>query len=170
MERVTQKGCGKSSAGAAADVDTRLAVARTRCAQRGARLTPLRAEVLQILLQHKRFLTAYELVERMREGHHFTSAMTVYRTLDFLIAQELVHRLDTVNGYSAARGLAGKGRCVVAICTRCSNAMEVDVRTLEALLDAELARFGFVADAGVIELKVMCDCCSPGALRKTVQP
>ncbi len=43
-------------------------------------------------------MTAHALVDRMREAHRIVPPMTVYRVLDFPIAQGLVHRLDTVKG------------------------------------------------------------------------
>ncbi|PRE45457.1 Fur family transcriptional regulator [Burkholderia multivorans] len=158
MKEVGDKGCAQPGTGGAIDVDAGLALARSRCMHSGANLTPLRAAVLKILLQQECFFTAYELVERMREASRVTSAMTVYRVLDFLIGEGLVYRLDTVNGYVATRA-PDKGRCVVAICTGCSRAVEMESRPFDQLLDAELACAGLVRDTRVLELRVRCDCC-----------
>ncbi len=140
-------------------VERGLLLARARCEQRGERLTPLRIALLRLLLQQERFVTAYELVDRMREAHRIVPPMTVYRVLDFLIAQGLVHRLDTVNGYFPVRDVSGSGRYIVAICTRCAKIREIDTTILAGPLDEELGREGLTREAGIIEVRVICDSC-----------
>ncbi len=134
-------------------------LARARCEQRGERLTPLRIALLRLLLQQDRYVTAYELVDRMCEARRIVQPMTVYRVLDFLIAQGLVHRLDTVNGYFPVRDVSAGGRYMVAICTRCAKVREVDTTLLEGPLDDELGREGLTREAGVIEVRVICASC-----------
>jgi Fur family transcriptional regulator, zinc uptake regulator len=146
--------------GTAGDVQTWLALARARCEQRGVRLTPLRAAVLgALLLRQEKFATAYELVDRLREHNQIVPPMTVYRVLDFLIAQGLVHRLDTVNGYALVRDIRDSGRYLIAICTRCAKVRQVDTTILGEPLNQELARAGFTCDSSIVEVRAICDSC-----------
>ena len=74
-------------------VGAQLSVAEALCEQRGRRLTPIRRKVLELLLRHGRSLKAYELLDAMREVHPGAAPPTVYRALDFLMDEGLVHRL-----------------------------------------------------------------------------
>src|SRR5690606_27768268 len=78
-----------------------LAVAEALCARRGRRFTPIRRNVLELLLRHQRSLKAYELLEEIRAIHPSATPPTVYRALDFLLAEGLVHRVDTLNTFIA---------------------------------------------------------------------
>ena len=86
-------------------------VAEALCEQRGRRLTPIRRKVLELLLRHGRSLKAYELLDAMREVHPGAAPPTVYRALDFLMDEGLVHRLDAVNAWSACHD-AGARRMI----------------------------------------------------------
>ncbi|MFT4068224.1 Fur family transcriptional regulator [Paraburkholderia sp.] len=159
MGHVVEETRGQQGLDPAPYVETRLALARVRCEQRGVRLTPLRAAVLEVLLRQEKFVTAYELVDRLRKRNQVVPPMTVYRVLDFLIAQGLVHRLDTVNGYIPVRDVPDSGRYMVTICTRCAKVREVDTTVLGIQLDEELARAGLTRDSSVVEVRVICDRC-----------
>ena len=69
----------------------------------GARLTRARIEVLSALLRSDQALTHHEVERRLRRGH--VDRVTLYRVLDWLTAQGLVHKLagdDRVWRFSAA--------------------------------------------------------------------
>ncbi|WP_414719417.1 transcriptional repressor [Trinickia sp.] len=66
-------------------MQARLAAARVQCEQRGTRFTPMRARVLELLLQHNRFATAYELPCSILETHPCANLATVYRILGLLM-------------------------------------------------------------------------------------
>src|SRR5690606_26104114 len=70
------------------------------CEQRGTRLTPIRQHVLTLLLEAGRSLKAYELLEAMKQLYPQAKPPTVYRALDFLVEEGLIHRLDAVNAWT----------------------------------------------------------------------
>ncbi|MGF6873526.1 Fur family zinc uptake transcriptional regulator [Paraburkholderia sp. MM5477-R1] len=143
----------------AAEIEVRLARARSFCETRGVRFTPVRALVLRLLLQQDRFFTAYELLERMREVRRSPTPTTVYRTLDFLIGQGLAHRLDSVNGYVACRHVSHEGRYALAVCTRCGRVLEVQEAGMSAQLESRITAAGFRLDGECVELRVVCGTC-----------
>ena len=57
------------------------------CNERGLRLTPIRARVLQLVADAGKPIKAYDLLERVRDGEGAGAAAppTVYRALDFLM-------------------------------------------------------------------------------------
>jgi len=104
-----------------ATVAERLTVAESVCAQRGHRLTPIRRKVLELLLRHGRSLKAYELLDEMRTIHPGAAPPTVYRALDFLLAEGLIHRLDAVNAWAACRDASGAHHDLLIVCVHVSQ-------------------------------------------------
>src|SRR5690606_301224 len=80
-------------------VQDALNVAGCLGASRGRRFTPIRRKVLELLLRHERSLKAYELLDEIRIVQPNATPPTVYRALDFLLEEGLVHRVDTLNTF-----------------------------------------------------------------------
>jgi Fur family zinc uptake transcriptional regulator len=68
-------------------------------------------------------LAAYDLVNLLGSQERRLAPITIYRALDFLIAQGLVHRLASRNAYIASSSTSG-GRRTTAflICEACGDA------------------------------------------------
>ena len=78
-----------------------LSHAETLCRQRKQRLTPMRRQVLNALAASHRPIGAYEIMERVAADGTRPAPITVYRALDFLIEQGLVHRIESRNAFLA---------------------------------------------------------------------
>ena len=82
------------------NVEQRLAEAESLCSATGARLTPLRKEVLELILNATGPMGAYDLLAKIKsESDRPAAPPTVYRTLDFLLEKGLIHRLTSINAY-----------------------------------------------------------------------
>src|SRR5690606_3870998 len=113
------------SPGAAARVDDALAVAEALCAERGKRFTPIRRKVLELLLRHQRSLKAYELLDEIRTVHPNATPPTVYRALDFLLEEGLVHKVDSLNTFIACGDAGGAPHNLLVVCTGCGTVAEI---------------------------------------------
>ena len=60
-----------------------LAQAEKLCAQRNVRLTPQRLEVLRLMSLQQGAISAYDLLDLLRESEPQAKPPTVYRALDF---------------------------------------------------------------------------------------
>src|SRR6201992_2964713 len=65
------------------------------CAERAQKLTPIRRCVLQALLPSHRPLGAYEIIDELAKAMPRPAPITVYRALDFLMTNGLVHRIES---------------------------------------------------------------------------
>ena len=76
--------------------------AEQHCTAHGARLTNRRKQVLSGLLQSEKAMSAYELIDfcKARFGASIP-VMTVYRILNFLQDEHLVHKLNLTSKYVA---------------------------------------------------------------------
>jgi len=72
------------------------------CARRAQKFTPIRRQVLQALLSSHRPLGAYEMIDRVAQATGKRPApISIYRALDFLLENSLIHRLASRNAYLA---------------------------------------------------------------------
>ncbi len=139
----------------AAQLDT----AENLCRERGRRLTPIRRKVLEILLEQGRSVKAYELLEEIRRVQPGAAPPTVYRALDFLIEEGLIHRLDAVNAWSACLDAGGEPHDLLVICTNCGAVAEFSDPQLSRQLARKVATAGFVLANHETELRALCNTC-----------
>ena len=97
-----------------------MAHAEAICEARAERLTPIRHSVLEALLASHQPLGAYELIDRLAEAGGRPAPITIYRALDFLREQGLVHRIESRNAFIACVRPHDSGDPVVfLICEKC---------------------------------------------------
>lgn len=139
--------------------------AKTLCDQRGARLTPIRREVLEALYETHRPLGAYDLIDRLSAGDRKTLApITVYRALDFLMEQGFVHRLASCNAFVACPHDHGPQDLVAfLICDSCGGVDEMSSRPLSDALAGMLNAEKFAPRSQVLEISGVCGHCREDA-------
>ena len=146
-------------------VDGRLEAADALCARAGARLTTLRRDVLALVLQADAPPTAYQLLDRLRAQRGHATPPTVYRALDFLLEQGLVHRVERLNAFIGCVGGDAHQhhhQAQFLICTLCGRVLELDdAPVADALARAAKAR-GFLARRRTIEVEGVCKDCQKG--------
>lgn len=140
-------------------VGAQLSVAEALCEQRGRRLTPIRRKVLELLLRHGRSLKAYELLDAMREVHPGAAPPTVYRALDFLMDEGLIHRLDAVNAWSACHDVGGAPHDLLVVCTSCGAVAEVSDPAMSRQLAERVAQTGYTLATHETEIRALCPQC-----------
>ena len=150
-------------------VESALSSAEDICRARGSRLTTKRRQVLAGLLDSDKALSAYELTDYCREqlGYQLP-AMSVYRILDFLEQQLLVHRLSTSNKYVSCAHITCDHKHFQTthflLCEGCSSVEEVDA-TEEAseALEQMAKTVGFKLNTQQFELSGICTTCQNSA-------
>ena len=133
------------------------------CGERGLRLTPIRAHVLRLIADAGQPIKAYDLLERVREsdGPGAVAPPTVYRALDFLMANGFVHKLESVNAYVACHHPnAAQHSVPFLICDRCHSATELEDASIVANLEAAARGLGFAPQAQTLEVHGLCARCS----------
>ncbi len=136
-----------------------LARAEAWCRARGSNLTPLRREVLELVIARGRPVRAYELLDALRARGRAGSPPTVYRALEFLEAEGLVHRLSARKAWLACPEPGHAHAGVVLSCRHCGRALELDDASLVEPLLARLDAYGFEPEAGLLEVPGTCDWC-----------
>ena len=127
------------------------------CRQRGERLTPLRRKVLELILRQQTPLKAYDIMKRINDG--LCKPPTVYRTLDFLLAQGLVHRISSRNAWIGCRHPTLSHDCHFMICDRCDQVDECCSADLERTIRRATDKSHFNHRRAALEIYGLCRRC-----------
>jgi Fur family zinc uptake transcriptional regulator len=127
--------------------------------QRSVPKTSNHERILRILQSAGAPMTAYQVLDAARK-HDISAPPTVYRALSKLIAQGVVHRLESINAYVACADADHQhGDAVFAICRDCGQVEELSEAGTLRRLKATANQTGFKVDKAVIELKGRCVSC-----------
>lgn len=137
-----------------------LDAARVACRQAGERLTPLRQCVLELVWASHGPVKAYELLERLRATSPRAQPVTVYRALDFLMHQGLVHRIESRNAFIGCGAPAMEHRGQFLICRQCHTAAEIADPEVAHLLSAKAGELGFRDTEQMVEVHGLCPDCA----------
>ncbi len=141
-----------------------LSHAEKKCVARGVRLTDKRKLVLSSLLQMNKAVSAYDIVDYCKKQlGEIVPAMSVYRILDFLQEQQLVHKLNLVNKYVACCEIACDHSHEVSqflICSSCHKVKEIKLgKITEAELRRDVEEAGFKLVSPQLEINCLCEEC-----------
>ncbi len=141
-------------------IETALAQARAICSAQGARLTPLREQVLRLVWQSHKAVGAYELLGQLRNaGDKPAAPPTIYRALDFLQEQGLVHRIASLNAFIGCHHPGAPHPGNFLICRRCQQVFELPEQLLQVALREQAAAADFQIKSTRIEIQGLCAAC-----------
>lgn len=140
------------------------------CTLSGSKLTVKRKRILEILLLSDTPLSAYELADAYRR--HSESSMppmSVYRILEFLESEQLVHKLSSTNKYVACSHIICDHSHQVPqflICGRCQSVNEITIsKSIIAELETQIAKVGYKLLNSHLELQCVCQRCLGGVVQ-----
>ena len=140
-----------------------VAAVERACSERGLRLTEIRARVLGLGADAGKPIKAYDLLDKVREGEGAGAAAppTVYRALDFLLANGFIHKLESVNAFVACHHPnAAQHSAPFLICDGCHKAVELEDEHVVATLDAQARALGFSPQTQTLEVHGLCAECA----------
>jgi Fur family zinc uptake transcriptional regulator len=123
-------------------------------------LTKNERSVLEKLEAASGPLSAYTLLDQLRE-RGFRAPLQVYRALDGLMKEGLVHRLESLNAFVACAEPHDHAHTMTAfaICDTCGQVTEFADHAISHQLDEWVRSTGFVAKKSVIEFRGTCAKC-----------
>lgn len=130
------------------------------CAARGARLTTLRRRVLELVWTSHRPRGAYAILEDLsQQDGKPVAPLTVYRSLEFLVEQGLVHRLESLNAYVGCADPDHSHTGQFLVCEGCGTAWEIDDTRIGDAIRAVAAERGFRVHRPMVEVRGLCPDC-----------
>src|SRR6202521_3322 len=130
------------------------------CERRGQKITPIRRQVLQALLASPPPLGAYEVIDELAKSMPRPAPITVYRALDFLMENGLVHRIESRNAFLAcAHDHDAAAMVAFLICDRCGSVGEIPAAIVAQSLNSAARASGFAPKLSVVEIAGICAHC-----------
>lgn len=147
---------------AATDCRASLEEAAALCGRRGARFTPMRRAVYELMLAQAAPRSAYDLLGEMQKRlDRRLAPPTVYRALEFLLEQGLIHRLESNHTYVPCAHPGEVHQSVYLVCTGCGTTAELEDGEVGGLLRDRAEAEGFTPRKQVVEVQGTCADCSP---------
>lgn len=152
------------------NVAERLAAAKEQCRTHGVRFTPLREQIYMLVLQANKPVGAYDLITQLQQarlldsdneidGAKNVAPPTVYRSLEFLLNEGLIHQLTSINAYVPCCHPRAQHTAAFLICDQCQRVQECSSLPVQEMLSFAEKDIGFTVARSVIELSGRCQAC-----------
>lgn len=141
--------------------DQALNRAQQICEQKGLRFTEIRQRILQLIWSSHEPILAYELLKSLRQEKANAEPPTVYRALDFLLENQLIHKIESLNAYTGCQFPEKSHLSQFLICNGCNQIAELDNNQVNKVIQQELKLSGFAIEQQTIEIKGLCANCQP---------
>lgn len=149
---------GHNHARCAADA---LRKAEALCAERKTRLTEIRREVLKLVWQNHVPVGAYDILSQLNIGGGKIAPMAVYRALEFLMDNGLVHRISSLNAFIGCAHMSEDHHAAqFLICHACGTTAELESAPLNRALAQAVSDRGFTIASQIVEISGTCPHCS----------
>jgi Fur family zinc uptake transcriptional regulator len=129
------------------------------CVVRGVQLTPIRQQVLALIWESHKAVKAYELLDRIKPLKDAAKPATIYRALDFLIEQGLIHRVESLNAFVGCSCSGHQHEQLLLICNNCQEVEERSAPEVMQALSQEVEQAGFSVHSKAIEIHGVCVKC-----------
>ena len=141
-------------------IDQALHKAELVCRDKGVRLTDTRRKVLRIIWHSHDPAKAYRILERLSGRGATAKPPTVYRALDFLLRNGLVHKLNSLNSYVGCYHPMRHEQCYFLICDKCDEVQECCDKALTGAITNAASKKRFHPLHTTLEIFGRCRHCS----------
>ncbi len=134
--------------------------ASPHCDHKPAGMTTNRQLVLDVLTEANRAISAYDVLQLLREREVHWQPPTVYRALSFLSETGLVHYIQSIQKYMVCHHEHCGHVTQLLICTQCGSVQEVPIaESLIHALEEHAAAYAFELVPQFLELQGICASC-----------
>lgn len=135
-------------------------VAHEICARRNVRLTPLRQRVFELVWSSHKPIGAYDILSVLQSERGGAAPPTVYRALEFLLENGLIHRIESSNAFIGCAKPGTDHAWQFLICRSCGRVAEISDTGLDDAISSAANTAGFTVQRRTIELAGICPKCN----------
>ena len=129
------------------------------CKDKALRFTDLRRKVLEIIWAGHKPTKAYDILDKLKDMDYSAKPPTVYRTLDFLMEQGLIHKLESLNAYIGCSHPGEQHKCYFLICSECQEIKECCDRVIDDAIAETASKNKFSPHHTTLEINGKCSNC-----------
>ena len=130
------------------------------CKRGGHRMTAPRVNVLEIIFQAKKPVTAYEILDLLGQKMDNPKPPTAYRAIEFLQKHSLIHRIESLNAYTPCHiGHKHKGSQFM-ICSDCGGVEETHLCDVPEPFKNAAKNKNFSIESWNLEIHGLCENCN----------
>ncbi len=130
------------------------------CLENKCRLTPIRKKVLELIWRSHKPIKAYDLLAQLSSEDFIEKPPTVYRALDFLIENKLIHRIESQNAFIGCNTNHDTSDSKFLICDSCNEVEELSEPKIQKTLDEISKKQGFTPSLVNVEVHGTCAQCA----------
>ena len=140
-------------------ISTAIEMADTICSEKQLNFTDLRRDVLRMVWEGHGPQKAYDLLNKLQAITRSAKPATVYRTLDFLIANGFIHKVASLNAFVGCSHPLKHNECYFLICEDCKSISECCDPNISAVIQSTTTHNKFVAKNTTLEISGHCNEC-----------
>ena len=129
------------------------------CNDNGLKFTAIRRKVLELVWSSHKPIKAYDILESLTKEGGAAMPPTVYRALDFLLKNGLVHKINSLNAFVGCSHPAADNQCYFLICNECDVVTECCTANLGKAIGKSAKDNAFTMDAASLEITGTCQAC-----------
>ncbi len=134
-----------------------MAFAEKLCREKKLRFTSIRHDMLEAMWRIDGPVKAYDMQAYMLKHYgQKINPPTIYRTLDFLYRNGLVHRIESLNAFAACHDNLDFHEGQFVICSTCGHVEEIHEDAIISKLAKQLEARGYSLNKQMVELRVDC--------------
>jgi Fe2+ or Zn2+ uptake regulation protein len=143
--------------------------------ERGYRITKPRRLVVETLDKHEASLSPYDIKDLLAEAGEAIDTVSIYRIIECLEQNHLVHRLLLQNGKIKKCNLEDESHCDLhqpdhchhfLICRQCSRIEEMHCLGLQTIMQEVSSKSGFTVEDHHLEFVGLCQDCAAKTTKK----
>ncbi|MBT3766817.1 MAG: transcriptional repressor [Rhodospirillaceae bacterium] len=141
-------------------IEDAITIAEEICTRDGTALTELRRRVLELVWEGHRPVGAYDLLEKLQRERRKAAPPTVYRALDFLMENGLIHKIESLNAFVGCGAPTQRHGGQFLICQACGAVAELNDATVTRRISTKAADLGFEVESQMVEVLGTCPDCA----------
>ena len=130
------------------------------CKDRGIRFTAIRRKVFELIWKSHNPIKAYDILDILQEENAASRPTTVYRSIDFLIENGLIHKINRHSAYVGCSHPLKHNDCYFLICSSCGDITECCDSKIAEIIIGSSSKLNFKTKNVTLEIEGICQVCN----------
>lgn len=130
------------------------------CLERKCKFTKIRKKVFELIWKSHKPIKAYDLLAQLSSQDFVEKPPTVYRALDFLQENHLIHRIESLNAYIGCNVEHHSSDSKFFVCDECNEVEELVEPQVNKTLMTASKKHGFIPNLVNVEIHGTCAQCA----------